>query len=223
MRLITGGYLVVAVLVAAGGFGAGVAWRATLAIATGFLAVGLLRIGRARLGLVRRRRAADALLRIGVKVHPQSELLIWRAAQLTSDRNRRMLARSLKRIVSELERPSLVRSAVPLNRRSLRPHLPLIRLLAARLAQLERSVTAQGVVLVEDLLTDGYAGPLYLGGHAEDLPTAINRCLAALNDNSGRLQAPGSTADVARPAESNREELSRYGGHEKRVGSGRGR
>ena len=132
-----------------------------------------------------------------------------------------MLARSLNGILCELERPSLV-SAVPLNRRGLRPHLPLIRSLAARLAQLERPVSAQGIVLVEELLTDGYASPLYLGGCAEDMPPVINRCLATLDDDIGLLPQR-STSEATRPAESSRDEASRYGGHKKRVGSEGGR
>ena len=202
-------YLVLAALVTAGGFAGGLAWRLTVALGAGLAAVGFSQFGRARLELVRRRRAADALLRTGVKIHPHSELLSWRAAQLTSPRNRRTLARSLNRIVGELERPSLV-SPVPLNRRSLKPHVSLIRLLAERLAQFERPVTAQGMVLVEELLTDGYTSPLYLGGEAEDPAIAVNRCLAALDVNGGL-------------AESGREEQSCHGGHEKRVVVGRGR
>ena len=178
-------YLVVAVLVTAAGFAGGLAWGLTVAVGAGLSAVGLSQFGRARLELVRRRRAADALLRTGVKIHPHSELLSRRAAQLTSPRNRRALARSLNRIVGELERPSLV-SAVPLNRRGLRRHLPLIRLLAARLGQLERPVTAQGMLLVEELLTDGYTSPLYLGGSSrgpadrrQPLPVGTRRVTAA--------------------------------------------
>jgi hypothetical protein len=94
--------------------------------------------------------------------------------------------------VSELERPALV-SAVPLNRRGVRPHRALLHALAGRLAELERPVTAQGIVLVEELLTDGYTSPLYLGGHPEDLPRVVNRCLFALNGESWPRQ--DSTGD----------------------------
>jgi hypothetical protein len=183
-------YVGLAALVAAAGLGTGLAWRLTLAAATGLLLVGIVRLGQARLGLARQRRAADLLLRTGVRVHPQSELLVWRAAELISDRNRRTLARSLNRLVSELERPALV-SAVPLNRRGVRPHRALLHALAGRLAELERPVTAQGMVLVEELLTDGYTSPLYLGGHAEDVPRVVNRCLLALNAESSRQDSTG--------------------------------
>src|ERR1700686_3527905 len=93
-------YVGLAALVAAAGLGTGLAWRLTLAAATGLLGLGIVRLGQARLGLARRRRAADLLLGTGVRVHPQSELLLWRAAELISDRNRRSLARSLNRLVS---------------------------------------------------------------------------------------------------------------------------
>jgi hypothetical protein len=113
-------------------------------------------------------------------VHPQSALLVWRAAELTSDRNRTILARSLTGIVQELEHPALI-SAVPLNRAALRPHVPLLRSLAARLNELERPVAPRGMVLVEELLTDGLTSPLYSGGRGMDVAAALVRCLDALD------------------------------------------
>jgi len=110
-------------------FGIGLSWRLTLVAAAACLLVALGQVARMRLALARRRRTADRLLRTGVRVHPQSELLMWRAAELTSDHNRKMLAGSLRRVVREVDRPSLM-TAVPLNRRNLRPHLPLVRWLA---------------------------------------------------------------------------------------------
>ena len=164
-------------------FGIGLSWRLTLVAAAACLLVALGQVARMRLALARRRRTADRLLRTGVRVHPQSELLMWRAAELTSDHNRKMLAGSLRRVVREVDRPSLM-TAVPLNRRNLRPHLPLVRWLADRLASLERPVAAQGMVLVEELLRDGFVSPLYLGGRREGLREIIERCLAALDAES---------------------------------------
>jgi hypothetical protein len=126
------------------------------------------------------RRTADGLLRTGVTAHAQSALLTWRAAELVSDGNRMLLARSLRGIVRDVERPSLP-SAAPLDRSAIGPHLALVGMLAGRLAALEHPVAPRGMVLVEELLTDGGASPLYLGGRPEGLPAAIERCLAALD------------------------------------------
>ena len=125
-----------------------------------------------------RRRQADTLLRTGVRVHPQSTLLVWRAAQLTAPRNRRVLARSLRRMVRDVERSA--RSPVPLNRVAVAPHVQLLHQLAARLADLSGKVTPRGMVLVEDLITDGLASPLYIGGRECDVRPVLQACLDAL-------------------------------------------
>ncbi len=196
------------------GFGAGSSWRLTLVAAAACVLVALGQVARIRLALARRRRTADRLLRTGVRVHPRSELLTWRAAELTSDRNRRMFARSLGGIVREVEHPSPV-TAVPLNRRGLRQNLPLIRSLVDRLVSVEHPVTAQGMLLVEELLTDGFSSPLYYGGRREDVAGTIERCLAVL-DGAGSTER-----SVARPG-SGWGELTRRPGPGTRVHSGGG-
>jgi hypothetical protein len=50
---------------------------------------------------------------------------------------------------------------------------------AAVIADLERPVTAAGMLLVNDLLTDG-AGPLYIGGTVADLVPTLDRIHEAL-------------------------------------------
>ena len=188
------------------GFGAGSSWRLTLVAAAACVLVALGQVARMGVALARRRRAADRLLRTGVRVHPQSELLTWRAAELTSDRNRRMLARSLGGIVREVEHPALV-AAVPLNRRGLRPNLPLVRSLIDRLASVERPVTAHGMLLVQELLTDGFSSPLYLGGHRGDVSGTIERCLSALDGKSSperSVAQPGWGDFTSRPGRGTR-------------------
>ena len=126
------------------------------------------------------RRKADALLRLGVRVHSQSALLSWRAAELAHAHNRLVLARSLAQIVRDLEHsPSRV-SVVPLNRRAIAPHADLIKKLSDRLADLAKPVELRGVVLIEDLLTDGVTSPLYSGGSEQDLHAVITECFASL-------------------------------------------
>ena len=119
------------------------------------------------------RRRADELLRAGT-----DEMLATRAAELTSLRNRRALARSLEATARELD-GRVLPSAVPLNRAGARPHLDLIRALAARLLA-PAPVSARGVLLVQELLTDGYHSPLYDRERAGDLRPALEESLSAL-------------------------------------------
>jgi hypothetical protein len=153
--------------------------RLPLAVAVGALLLAGVRASFSVHDRSHLRRRADALMQTGAQVHPQSQLLVWRAGELTAERNRRSLARSLRRMVQEVERPSPL-SASPLNRRGVRPHLELVRALADRVGSLERPVAAQGMVLVEQLLTDGIGSPLYQGGRVGDLPAALDACIAAL-------------------------------------------
>jgi hypothetical protein len=158
--------------------------RPPLALASGALLLAGLRAFSAARDRSRLRRPADGLLQAGAQVHPQSRLLVWRAAELTAERNRRSLARWLRRIVHEVQRPSPL-SASPLNRRGVRPHLELVRSLADRVGSVERPVAAQGMAVVEQLLTDGLASPLYEGGRSGDLPAAVGACIAALQPSEG--------------------------------------
>ncbi len=122
-----------------------------------------------------------------------SALLTWREAELTSERKRKALARSLRHVVRELE-GGVLPGAVPLNRFAARPHVDLIRALAERLAALERTVTAQGMLLAHDFVTDGFGSPLYARERAAELESTVQRCLAALDDpgvltrQNGRLR-----------------------------------
>jgi hypothetical protein len=121
-----------------------------------------------------RRHAADELLRSGFEPHGHRALRA-RAAELRSDRNRHALARSLHAVVHELEGGTLP-GASPLNRVAARPQVELFRQLESRLLD-AKPVAAQGVALVENLLTDG-SGPLYDRERAGELRTALEHCLA---------------------------------------------
>jgi len=162
--------------------------RVPLLLAVAFILLTAFRALSALHDRSRLRRQADVLLRTGVQVHPQSRLLVWRAAELTGRRNRKALARSLRWIVLELERPALV-TPVPVNRRAVRPHLELLQALVDRVAFLERPVAAQGMVLVEELVTDGLASPLYVGGRRADLRTVLGACFDALDRDAGPARA----------------------------------
>jgi hypothetical protein len=126
--------------------------------------------------LVHRRRNADQWLRHDLS--PLSPLHAWRAVELTSLRERRILAGSLRGAVDDLS-GRLLPGASPLNRAGVRPHADKLELLAERLADLERPVSAMGILLVQDLLTQG-GSPLYDGSRSDDLPAAVGRALLAL-------------------------------------------
>jgi hypothetical protein len=125
------------------------------------------------------RRTADAELLAGTS-QPGSPLVAWRVAELTSEHNRRVLARSLHATVVDLD-AGLLPGASPLNRPAARPQARLIQALADRLNDLSRPLSARGVLLVEALLTDG-TGPLYARGRAGELQGALEQCLTALDD-----------------------------------------
>ena len=165
--------------------------------AAGCLLLAALRAARALRDRAALRRTADELIRSGVRIHPQSTLLVWRAAELTSDRNRKVLSRSLSAIARELARQPLV-SPVPLDRRAVRPHVTSVGALAARVGRLECPVSPRGILLVDELLTDGFASPLYIGGRREDVPAALERCLCALDDRRLPTGSAAAWTDDAR-------------------------
>jgi len=107
----------------------------------------------------------------------------WRVEELTSAHERRLLARSVRDVVSLVQKPSL-QAIVPLNRDALRPHLALLAKLAHRLGDLQQPVAAAGILGVRRLLTQPdsclYA-PLAYGGR-------IPRAEAELTEILDRLE-----------------------------------
>jgi hypothetical protein len=137
------------------------------------------RTPRVWLARLRARRDADTWLRVSAGRWEDHPAFAWRAAELTSVRERRVLARSLRGIVSEAKSRLPVVSASPLERRRVAPYADEIGLLAERVGDCERPVTAAGVLLLRDLLTDG-GGPLYAGGDGAALRDALGRIRATL-------------------------------------------
>ena len=148
-------------------------------VAGALVAVGLLRWARAAAELGRRRRAADEWLLWGAAVRPSSDLLSWRAAELTSPRVRSTLARSLGGIERELRQASLP-GPVPLNKRALRLHVGLVRALQARLEDSTRPVSVRGMLLADRLLTEP-GSPLYSPAPDDVLADALSDVLEALD------------------------------------------
>jgi len=128
------------------------------------------------------RRVADRVLRGGARVHPESALLVWRASELTSARERRACARSLRAIFKELDGNTLP-GAVPLNRRGVRPYAPVLTAMAARVGDLSRPVTPRAMVLVRDLLGDGDS-PLYSRPNVDRLPETLQQIQSALREGA---------------------------------------
>jgi hypothetical protein len=150
-----------------------------LVFAAIFLAVGALQWSLAHFELVAIRHRADLELRREPRPYLLSSFAQWRADELTSDRHRLALARAVARTERDLS-PALLPGASPLNRVAARPHVDLFRRLAARLAALDRPVTPQAVLQVEELLTSSDS-PLYARQRAHELRRSLLASLRALD------------------------------------------
>jgi len=138
-------------------------------------------LGAVRGWAAQRRRRRDADRRLAAAAGTVAPDLAWRAAELTSRHERKLLVRSLRSVVDELSRTYLP-GASPLNRVALRPHVHELTVLADRLADLDRPVSPAGILAVQRLLTDP-DGPFYARGYdASEAPTtrALARALAGL-------------------------------------------
>jgi len=84
-----------------------------------------------------------------------------RAAQLTSDRHRKQLARSLRRTIIEAHRVAPTRAAIVIiNRHAVLDTEHAITALVSRLINSE-PVSPEGMALVKMILTNGDSSPLY--------------------------------------------------------------
>jgi hypothetical protein len=70
-----------------------------------------------------------------------------------------------------------------LNRAAARPHADLIDELAERFEDVDRPVSARGVLLTSSLLTDR-SSPLYARDRAGEIRGALARCLSELDEAS---------------------------------------
>jgi hypothetical protein len=139
-----------------------------------FLVYGLVAVARHQIERARLRRAADAWIARGYDGRAAS--YAWRIAELTSARRRRVLARSVRRVVSELSDGRLA-PVSPLNRAALRPYRHLICRLSRRLDDLDRPVSAAGILAVDWLLTSP-ASVLYHRGR--DVSSELTETIARL-------------------------------------------
>ena len=161
------------------GLAAGVDWRWLIAVLLGLGLVAAVEPIRVVMELGRRRHAADEWLLWGAVAHPSSPLLSWRAAELTSPGRRSTLARSMRRVERDASEDT-VAAPVPLNRRSIRRNLGLVRALQERLDDHSRPIDPRGILLVERLITVPRS-PLYSRDPDDVLAEALGEALTALD------------------------------------------
>ncbi|MHB8233914.1 MAG: hypothetical protein ACYDHT_04600 [Solirubrobacteraceae bacterium] len=113
----------------------------------------------------------------------QAPVLAARALQLTSDRRRHSLARSLDRLAELSKRPAprAVSAVVPVCRDQVRESLPEIRRLAERLRD-GAPIDARGVARLVALMSDG-SGPFFVASQPASLSSALTHALRDLDVN----------------------------------------
>jgi hypothetical protein len=121
------------------------------------------------------RRDADAELLASSLPSPR---LAWRTNELCSDEHRREVAESILDVL-QASRARVMPSASPLNRGAARSEAELFLRIAAVLEDAGRPVRPRGILLVEQLLTDG-SGPLYARERERRLHGALEEALHAL-------------------------------------------
>jgi hypothetical protein len=115
---------------------------------------------RLRLRVATHRAALTEQLAEGADPSSSPELAL-RASQLTSDRRRRQLARSLRHTVTEVRHPAPTRALVSIvNRYAVFEADDAIQATIGRLASPD-PVTVKGMAMLEWILTDGASSPLY--------------------------------------------------------------
>ena len=169
-------YLALAAVALAAGWAAGLSWPNRLVLPVALVLAGAFRSSQRWNERRRRRAIADAWFERG----GQAAQFEWRAKELTSAHERKLLAHSLRGVVKEIRAPGPT-STVPLNRRAIHPHLEELLAIAARLEDYELPVTPTAILAIEHLLTSP-GSPLYMHSDADNLPellAAIDRELAA--------------------------------------------
>jgi hypothetical protein len=113
-----------------------------------------------RLRVATRRNALTEQLAEGVDPNSTPELAL-RAHQLTSDRYRRVMSRSLRRATSEARDPAITRRIVSIiNRYAVLQAQDAIQETIARLASPD-PVETKGMAMLQRMITDGTTSPLY--------------------------------------------------------------
>jgi hypothetical protein len=164
------------------GYVAGLSRPALLVAPLSLLLFGLWRASCSLLERRRLRNTADAWIARGHEA--STGWYGWRIAELTTPRERKLLARSLRSVVGDLSSRGSA-AAAPLNRIALRPNVGLLLGLAERLDALERPVRAAGVLTVQGLITSPDS-PLYRPPVLIEAPRAGGK---VASECAGRLRA----------------------------------
>ncbi len=114
--------------------------------------------------------------------------LALRTRQLTSERTRTMLARTLRWSIADARRPARTRSAVPIiDRPAVLDAQAAIAEMIERLLS-ARPVQAQGMALLERIITNAEGGsPLYNSSQSGALRRTVSGATAALDAQSAHL------------------------------------
>ena len=155
-----------------------IVWPLAGAFAGAALLAALVRAAVEQVRKARQRSWADAWLLGEAWRRPPTAVLDARREELVSDRQRRMLAGSLRHLVRESRRFALP-GASPANFRAVFAHAENLEALALRL-EASGPVSARGVALGLRLLTNP-DGPLYDRRKAGELGEAADRVVHALD------------------------------------------
>jgi hypothetical protein len=136
-----------------------------------------------RLMVRARARALDSALACGTSAEASARLAL-RAQQLVRMRNRRDLARGVRRILAEAERPGPSRSPqAPVCSDRVRAAAAEFRALAGLLLS-PAPLPARGVAQARLLVTDG-GGPLYRRSCQDDLRALVGEAVRSLDPLAG--------------------------------------
>ena len=114
----------------------------------------------------RLRDMADRFIAAGAGMPPPIAVVEERRDELVSRRERRMLAASVRRTLTNAQRAPRLSSQLPVNRPAVRAERERLEHLAALLADTDVPLPARGVARTHVLVTDP-ASPLYRGGAGE--------------------------------------------------------
>jgi hypothetical protein len=141
---------------------------------------GASRSPRVRMRTALQRAELTRALAEGADPNARPELAL-RAAQLTSERSRRVLARSLRRTIAEAHEPALTRSRVVIIRRSaVLDAEGAINAMIERLGSSE-PVRAEGMAIAERILTNAELSPLYNSSEPGTLRRVVGVATAAMD------------------------------------------
>jgi hypothetical protein len=144
---------------------------------------GLWRALALRLTVAMKRDALVRELAAGAPPGLSPELAL-RASKLVNERHRRQLVRALRRATHEAHQAPMTRASISIvNRRAVVDAEVALDALIARLSS-DRAVAPRGMAMVERLITDGVASPLYNDARPGTLRRQVFAATIALGDES---------------------------------------